>query len=447
MDFLIPKYVNNILDELDKNGFQGFIVGGSVRDLLLGKEPSDYDIATNATPDEIQEVFRDYKTIDIGKNFGTIIVLCDGNRVEVTTYRTEGRYVDGRRPSEVSFTRNIEDDLSRRDFTINAMAYNSKVGFLDLFKGRQDLNNKIIRTVGNPYERFEEDHLRILRAVRFSTQLQFTIEEDTYNACRAKSKSLLNISMERIREEFFKILLSKEPSYGIRVLEDLNILELFIPELVDAIGFNQHNPHHDKDVYNHILCVVDATSPVLVTRLAALFHDIGKPRTLTIDEEGIGHFYEHDRVGSEMAEDIMTRMKCSKDLIRRVCTLILEHMSHHNNLKDKGLKRQISRVGKEDIFNLIDLQKSDRMCSSSAAKIDFLIEREKKIREILNNNEPYEKNQLKISGDDIKLLGYKEGRMIGEILNYLLEKVMKNPNLNEKEKLIDITLQKFKNKI
>lgn len=444
MDFYIPDYISTILNRLEEEGYKSYIVGGSVRDLILGKTPHDYDITTSATPDEIQRIFKDFKTLAIGKQFGTVVVVQGENNTEITTFRLEGKYLDGRRPSEVSFSDDIYEDLSRRDFTINAIAYNEKEGTVDPFNGQKDIEDRIVRCVGNPIERFREDHLRILRAVRFSTQLGFEINKDTYNACKDLSSSLNGISVERIREELFKILLSENPSYGIRLMKDLNILEIVIPELIDAVGFDQKNPNHDKDVFEHIMCVLDKTPPILSVRLAALFHDIGKPHTLSIDEKGIGHFYGHDKLGAKIAEKILLRLNSSRELIDKVTIMIKEHMSHHNNMKDRGLKRQISRVGKDNIFNLLELQKADRLCSSDDVDITFLFEREKETRRILDSNEPYEKSHLKIDGNDIIDLGFEKGKIVGEILNYLLERVMKNPELNEKEKLKEIIRERYK---
>lgn len=446
MELFIPRYVENILYRLEKFGYEAFIVGGSVRDLILGKEPADFDITTNAKPEEIEEIFKEYKTILVGKEYGTVVVVQDEGNIEVTTYRLEAEYLDGRKPSKVYFSDEIEEDLSRRDFTINAMAYNKSKGLIDLFSGQKDLENKLIKTVGNPIERFEEDHLRILRAIRFATQLGFYIEEETKNSCTQMGYLLKKISAERIREELFKILLSDRPSYGIRLMEDLDILEIIIPELKETVGFDQKNPHHEKDVFEHILCVVDHTPPVLEIRLAALFHDIGKPHTLTIDEEGIGHFYGHDKLGVKMSRDILKRLRCPNEMIDDVANLIKEHMTHHADLKDKGLKRLISRVGKDKIFHLIELQKADKKCSNRNVDIGFLFERERQIQRILDRNEPYEKKQLEISGYDIINLGYKEGKIVGEILDYLMERVIDEPNLNHRDILIDMVWNKFTDK-
>lgn len=440
----IPKYVELIIEKLEFSGFEAFIVGGSIRDIILGKEPNDFDITTNATPDKIEEVFSDYKTVNIGKKFGTIVVIQDEGNVEITTYRTEGEYADGRRPVEVFFSNNIIDDLSRRDFTINSMAYNDKTGIIDPFNGMEDLGNKIIKTVGNPIERFREDHLRILRAIRFATQLEFEIEEETYIGIIKESHSLINISMERIFGEFTKIVLSNTPSSGIRLLLDTGILLVIIPELLGTVEFNQQTPHHDKDVFEHSLCVLDKVTPILELRLAALFHDIGKPDCFILDESNIGHFYGHDKLGVGITKDILTRLKVGNELINSVCLLINDHMSQHNDMKDRGLKRQIARVGSDNIFNLLELQKADRICSSDKDNdIEFLLNREMEIRSILEYQEPYEKSQLLIDGNDIINLGFRQGKLIGQILDYLMEQVIEYPELNEFAKLKDIVMERF----
>lgn len=444
MEINIPEYVENIINKLENRGFSAYIVGGCLRDMLIGREPSDYDITTDARPDEISQTFTEYTTVEVGKRFGTIAVVTPEGTVEVTTFRTDGEYIDGRRPEEVYFSKNLKEDLSRRDFTINAMAYNKKEGLIDYYNGIKDIKEKIIKTVGNPEDRFKEDYLRILRGVRFATQLEFNMEENTYKACKTYGKNLVNISVERIREELFKMLLSKKPSYGIRLLKDLDIIPIILPELEKSIDFNQHNPHHDKDVFNHILCVLDRTSPLLHLRLAALFHDIGKPYTLTIDDKGVGHFYGHDKVGAKMAREILNRLKAPKELIGKVFILIDKHMTQHANFGEKGLKRLLAKVGEEDIFILLELQKSDRLCSNKDANIDNLSKREEKIKDILEKKEAYEKNQLAINGKDVIELGYPQGKKIGEILDYLLEKVLEKPELNEKEKLIEIIKKRFK---
>lgn len=440
MVFNIPNYVKLVINRLEQDGKEAYIVGGSLRDILLNKKPADYDIATNALPDEIEDIFSHMKTFNIGKKYGTIVISQEEGDVEVTTFRKEGNYTDGRRPEWVSFSSNIIDDLSRRDFTINAMAYNKKIGFIDPYNGRKDLRNRLIKTVGNPEERFNEDYLRILRGIRFSTQLNFIIEKSTFDAGKKYGQNISKVSIERIRDEFFKILLCKVPSKGIRLLEDMEILNIIIPEIIPTINFKQKNPHHEYDVYNHILCVLDNTHPSIQVRLAALFHDIGKPHTLTIDEEGIGHFYGHDKLSAEISKNVLERFKCSNELIKKVYVLVKEHMNHHGKFKEKGLKKLIKRIGKDEIFNLIALQKADIQCSNKDATIEHIIEREEKIKSILKNEEVYEVNQMNINGKDLIDLGFEEGKIIGEILEYLLEKIMENPEFNNKETLKKMAL-------
>lgn len=444
MVFDIPKYVELVIDRLEEKGFSAYIVGGSVRDILIGKEPSDFDITTDALPEEIGEVFSDCITLEGGKKFGTVVVVQEEGIVEVTTFRSDGEYIDGRRPEKVYFSKNILDDLSRRDFTINAIAYNKKTGIIDYFNGMEDLEKRRIKAVGNPQDRFREDYLRIMRAIRFAAQLEFSIDEETFYACSLYSQHISEISIERIREEFFKVMLSKKPSYGIRLMKDIGVLDIILPEMIKAIGFDQHNPHHDKDVFEHILCVLDKTSPNLHLRLAALFHDIGKPYTLTIDEKGVGHFYDHDKLGAKMAKEILQRWKAPNELVEKVRLLIYKHMTQHANLKEKGLKKLLSIFGEDEIFTLLELQKADRSCSNEEADIKDLLEREGKIKDIIENKEVYEKNQLAINGYDVIELGYKQGKIIGEILDYLLEKVLEKPELNDKKKLIEIIKEKFK---
>ncbi|MCF6462756.1 CCA tRNA nucleotidyltransferase [Clostridium sp. Cult1] len=439
----IPDYVELIIERLERKGYEAYLVGGSVRDMLLGKTPTDYDIATSASPDEIESVFSNFKTIDIGKKFGTIIVSQEKGDVEITTFRKEGKYLDGRRPEWVSFCSDVKDDLSRRDFTINAIAYNKTKGILDPFEGREDLKRRIIKTVGNPEERFNEDYLRILRAARFASQLEFTIDESTFQAGKQYSSHIKKVSMERIFNEVYKLLLNQIPSYGIRILEKMGVLKVILPEIIPAIGFKQYNPHHEMDVYNHILCVLDNTPSVIQIRLAALFHDIGKPYTLTMDEEGIGHFYGHDKLGAEISKEVLKRFKASNNLIEEVYNLVKEHMNHHANFKDKGLKRLIRRLGEEEVFHLIELQIADIKCSNKEANVDHIIERRNRIKEILEKDEAYKIEQMHIDGKDLIKLGFEQGPIIGEILEFLLDKIIEEPELNDRGILKNIVLDKY----
>ncbi|NLJ78547.1 MAG: HD domain-containing protein, partial [Tissierellia bacterium] len=417
-------------------------VGGSIRDMLLGKDPSDYDIATDAMPNRMRDLFHDFKIVDIGERFGTIIIIQDEGDVEVTTFRREGRYTDGRRPEWISFTEDIEEDLSRRDFTINAMAYSDGYGLIDPHDGRGDLERKIIRTVGCSDSRFSEDYLRILRAIRFCTQLGFVIDEATYAAAKRHCKGISRIGVERIVDEFFKIILSDPPSNGIRLLEDIGALNVFLPEVMPMIGFEQRNPYHTMDVYDHTLCVLDNTPPIIHMRLAALFHDIAKPHTLTIDEEGIGHFYSHDRLGADMAKEILKRFRVSNELIDKVYILVKEHMNHHSDFGERGLKRLIRRMG-DEVFNLFILQEADIICSGKRTDIGHILERRARIESILREKEAYDVDQMNIDGNDLIGLGFEEGPIIGDILEYLLDLIMEDPALNDRDILMDRALKRF----
>lgn len=443
MEFNIPEYVENILNILQENGYNSFVVGGAVRDIIMGKEPSDYDVNTDALPDDIERVFKEFRTLNVGKRFGTVVVVQEEGFVEVTTFRSDGEYLDGRRPNEVFFSDELKEDLSRRDFTINAMAYNSEKGLIDYFGGIDDIEKKIIRTVGNARDRFSEDYLRILRAIRFATQLEFEIDQETKDGCKLYGKNLLNISGERISSEFFKMMLSEKPSYGIRLLKELEIIYLLLPELTNSIGFNQYNQYHDLDVFEHTLCLLDRVRPVIHLRLAALFHDIGKPYTFTRDENGTGHFYGHNLVSAKIAWEILLRLKASNKIIKKTAILVEKHMTAYDNFGEKGLKRLLAKVGEEDIFILFELQEADRLCKNENRNIDDLIERREKIEEILNKSYVYEKNQLAIDGNDIINLGYNEGRIIGEILDYLFERVLGEPEKNNKEDLIKLVGEKY----
>ena len=303
-----------------------YIVGGSVRDFKIGiSEPKDYDITTNALPEEIIKIFD--KTIPTGIQHGTVTVMINGQGYEVTTYRIDGEYLDNRRPEGVTFVSNLKEDLARRDFTINALAFNEENGLIDYFGGIEDLNSKIIRAVGEPNKRFQEDALRMLRAIRFAARLDFHIEEKTLNGIKTNCNLILNVSNERIRDELCKILISDNPSKALRLLEETKILALILPELQAAVGFNQQNPHHDKDIFEHILAVVENCPAKLNLRVAGLLHDIAKPQCFTIDKEGIGHFYGHDRKGAVLSEQILRRLKFDNESISKISTLVKEHMN------------------------------------------------------------------------------------------------------------------------
>ena len=436
MNINIPDKVKFIIDTFYENNYEAFMVGGCIRDSLLLKDPKDYDIATSATPTITESLFD--KTIPTGIKHGTITVLIDKEPFEVTTYRIEGKYKDNRRPDEISFVTDIKDDLSRRDFTINAFAYNSREGLKDYFNGLEDLKNRIIRTVGNSDKRFNEDALRIMRAIRFSAQLNFEIEENTLNAIKKNKELLENISAERIRDELCKILISDNPRKGLILLRDCGVLNIIIPELIPLIGFNQRNKYHHEDIFNHTLSVVENTPNNLILRLSALFHDIGKPDCFFIDDDGNGRFFGHNNVSEEITEKILTRLRFDNKTIKTVCILIKEHMNVLNNPSNVAIKRLINRVSVDNIHLLYSLQEADikslKIPDEALYKLNIMRD---KTKFILESKAPMSTKDLAIDGGTlISELSLVPGKIIGDTLNHILQLVLNNPALNTKETLL-----------
>jgi len=430
----LPDEVEFILNKLNKNNFKGYVVGGCVRDVLLGKSPKDWDITTNAKPEEIKSLFE--KTIDTGLKHGTVTVVLNNNNYEITTFRIDGKYLDNRKPDKITFTSSLKEDLSRRDFTINSIVYNPKEGLIDYYGGINDLSNNLIRTVGNPDLRFNEDALRMMRAVRFASQLNFFIDKDTILSIVNNRYLINNISTERIRDELCKILTSDKPSFGINLLWATGLLNIILPEIVKMIGFNQRNPAHHKDVYEHTLLVLDNTSNDLILRLSALLHDIGKPETFSIDENGIGHFYKHHMKSMDIAKDILQRLKFDNKTIEIVCIIVKNHMSRYDFLRDSSIKKFINRVGVENLDRLFQLQIADIKGCRSPHDFSQVLKFQSKVNKILNEKQPLTVKDLAINGYDLMAIGIEPGVRIGKILNELLEIVLKNPELNTKEKLL-----------
>ena len=424
MHIKIPDKVKFIIDTFYENNYEAFMVGGCIRDFLLSKEPKDYDIATSALPNITESLFE--KTIPTGIKHGTITVLLDKEPFEVTTYRVEGEYKDNRRPDEISFVTNIKDDLSRRDFTINAFAYNSKEGLKDYFNGLEDLQNKIIRTVGDSNKRFNEDALRMMRAIRFASQLDFNIEKSTLDGIKKNKNLLKNISSERIRDELCKLLLSDNPRKGLNLLKDCGVLDVIIPELTSLIGFNHKTKDYNEDLFDHTLSVVENTPNDLILRLSALFHDIGKPKV-------------NDNISEDITRKILTRLHFDNKTIKSVCILIKEYMNVLGNSTDIDIKRFINRTSKENIYSLLEFQKA-HVLSLKNSDLDLyeLNDIKNKIDNIINSNTPLSIKDLNIDGSILtKELNLKPGKVIGETLNYLLEVVLNNPNLNNETILLE----------
>jgi tRNA nucleotidyltransferase (CCA-adding enzyme) len=441
IEFNLPNDVKAIMNAFEGGGFEIFLVGGCVRDTLLNRLVNDWDFCTKATPEEIILVCDKcgFKYIPTGLKHGTITVVLNNEGYEITTYRLDGDYSDGRHPNKVFFTTSLKEDLARRDFTINALAYSEKEKLIDYFNGLEDLENQLIRCVGNPEERFKEDNLRRLRAIRFAAQLGFGIETETYKNIAMSPESLNCLSVERIRDELSKILLSNNSAYGIRELSKLGLQRYIIPELEKCVGFHQHNKHHDKDVLEHTLCVVENTTAKLDLRLAALLHDIAKPICMEIDKAGQGHFLEHDVKGAIIAEEILTRLRFDNKTIAKVSKLVRYHMNKYEKIKLSSIKKFMTRVGIEDLEDLFELQIADiKSTALEYQNYDKIIAVREECRRIIRQKEPLKIKDLSINGADLIEIGFKPGKEMGNTLNDLLTLVLENPELNNRVKLLEL---------
>jgi len=443
MKFKLPKEVKQVGDALIKEGYEAYLVGGCVRDIATETNPKDWDVATNAKPEEIQKIFEN----SVYENeFGTVGVKTESKDdtlkiIEVTTFRTEGVYSDKRRPDEVKFVKNIEEDLARRDFTINALAVDlsgKQKEFIDPFDGEKDLEKKTIRAVGKPEDRFEEDALRLLRAVRFSAQLGFSIEKETGEAIKKKAKLLKHVARERIAQEFQKLILTDHAAQGVFSLESYGLLPFIIPELQEGVGCKQ-NKHHVYEVFEHNVRALEYAVKKdysLEIRLASLLHDFGKPRT----KRGRGEeatFYGHEVVGARMARQVLTRLVFPKDVIEKVCHLIRYHMFYYNvgEVNESGVRRFLTRVGTEHIDDILKVREADRIGSRVPKAFPY------KLRHLLFmiekvKHDPLHPKMLKLRGDDLmKLLHIEPSPKIGMILSVLLEDILDDPKRNTKEYL------------
>lgn len=435
MKLTIPVNAEKILRVLENQGFEAFIVGGCVRDSILGRRPDDWDITTSARPEQVKALFR--RTVDTGLKHGTVTVLMDKESYEVTTYRIDGEYEDGRHPKEVAFTASLEEDLKRRDFTINAMAYHPDRGLVDLFRGMDDIRAEIIRCVGNPLERFGEDALRILRAVRFSAQLGFSIEEETKKGIEELAPNLKLVSAERIQTELVKLLVSPHPDYFLTAYET-GITRQFLPEFDACMETGQNTPHHCLSVGLHTLQSLLNIRPDKVLRLTMLLHDIGKPAVKKTDENGHDHFKMHGPAGEKMASAILRRLKFDNDTISKVCRLIRWH--DDRPAPDMcSVRRAVNRIG-EDIFPLyLEVQRADMLAQSTykreekAARLEGVNEC---YRKILEEGQCVSLKSMAVRGRDLIAAGYAPGPELGEILDRLLEHVLEHPEDNEKDRLL-----------
>lgn len=435
VEMIITRSVEYILSTLESAGFEAYVVGGAVRDSLMGKVPSDYDIATNAKPKDVKELFP--RTIDTGLKHGTVTVIENKTGFEVTTYREETGYRDMRHPDSVNYVDELECDLKRRDFTINAMAYNPKHGLVDIFSGQEDLKKKVIRCVGVPEERFKEDALRMLRAIRFAACLEFELAEDVARAIRKCAVLIKNVSNERILGEINKILLCDKPS-KMKLLYETGLLKYIIPELCKCFDTVQNNKYHIYNVGDHIMKAVDNTPNDLILRWSALLHDSGKPACLCRDNQGINHFYGHHRESVRIANDVLHKLRMDKDSISDILVLIENH-DVRIDTNPASVKRMLARTGENLFLKLLLLQEAD----NRAKNLKFLDDKLSKLhavydqcQRIIAERQPYQVSHLQINGRDLIKLGFKAGREIGDMLKLLLDEVVIDPSLNTRDYLI-----------
>lgn len=433
----IPPKAEYIINTIMEAGYEAYVVGGCVRDSILGRIPGDWDITTSATPMQVKALFP--RTIDTGIQHGTVTIMMDKEGFEVTTYRIDGKYEDSRHPKEVTFTPNLMEDLRRRDFTINAMAYNHQTGLVDLFGGLEDIDGQVIRCVGNACERFGEDALRIMRAIRFSAQLGYSIEEETCQAIRKLAPTLKAISAERIRVELEKLLVSPNPDY-LRQAYELGITKVVLPEFDVCMETPQNHPHHRYGVGEHVLHCLKQVEPDKILRLTMLFHDIGKPVTLSTDEEGINHFYEHHVIGEKMTKDILRRLRYDNDTINKVCKLVMYH-DYGNSVEPdmRIVRRAIHRVGEEMFPLLFPVKRADILAQSDymrQEKLQNVDAWEAIYRDVMEKKQCVSLKDLAINGKDLIAEGYKPGPELGQILEELLQIVLENPQCNTREYLL-----------
>ena len=429
----LPETILHIIDTLEKAGYAAYVVGGCVRDACLGLTPQDYDLCTSALPEQTQAVFRDRKLVLAGQKHGTVGVVTEDGVVEITTFRTEGSYRDNRHPDWVRFVTDVESDLARRDFTINAMAYSPSRGYADPFGGRTDLEKGILRAVGEPETRFREDSLRILRGVRFAVRYDLTVHPATKQAMFAQASLMDNLARERVFEELCKLL-------PLVTAEDLirfaPILAAVIPELKPMIGFDQRSPHHAYDLYTHTAHVTAGVPEDLVLRWAALLHDIGKVPTFTVDETGRGHFLDHAVKGARMADGVLRRLKAPNALREQAVLLIEKHMLWLQPDK-KLLRRQIGRLGQGTVYQLLSLQHADNSSKGTAksAETEQYVKILEVLEEIRSEDGCFSLKDLAVNGNDLIQIGFS-GRTIGVMLNWLLEQVMEETLPNERSVLL-----------
>lgn len=442
MKIELPRKVVLIIKNLQRHGYDAYAVGGCVRDSILNRKPEDWDITTSAKPEQVKRIFR--RTVDTGIEHGTVTVLIGKDGFEVTTYRVDGLYEDGRHPKEVTFTSRLEEDLKRRDFTINAMAYNDDERLVDAFGGMRDLNYHLIRCVGDPKERFSEDALRILRAVRFSAQLAFPIEPETAEAIKSLAPNLEKISAERIQAELVKLLVSDHPE-RIQDACELGITKVVLPEWDDMVGVKQNTPHHKYDVAAHTVHALQNVKNDKVLRLTMLFHDMGKPVMKTTDENGRDHFKGHAIASEQIAKTVMKRLKFDNDTIRKVTKLVAYH-DYRMEPTGANVRRAMHEIGVELFPYYLAVRLADTKAQSSyerRGKLENIIQIRELYRNALRNKECVTLKNLAVTGTDLINLGIAPGKKLGTLLNELLDMVIEDPAWNQKGKLCDYVKERF----
>jgi len=431
----IPPYVMGCMTTLKTAGFEAYLVGGAVRDFLTGTNPVDFDLATDATPDQMLDVFSGRKVVTSGIKHGTLTVIVNRKAVEITTFRIEGIYTDNRRPDSVTFSRSLEEDVLRRDFTINSLAMDSNGQVLDFTGGIDDIRSGIVRAVGDPDQRFSEDALRIMRALRFASVLCFSIENNTGKSLVKCRDLLRNIAIERVWHELSGLVCGKDVR---RVMDEyFDVFALIIPEIIPMHHFEQHSPYHRYDVWQHTLRVMEGTPPVAVLRFAAMFHDIGKPSTFTLGPDGIGHFYGHENAGSTIAADVLIRLKCDSKTRVAVLDLVSLHCVPIDP-DEKMIKRRLNQHGKSLVGQLLELKLADvsAQAETLAYRKDVVRQTMKMTAEIIEKGECFSISDLAVNGNDLIGLGMNPGKEVGDILVILLEKVIQKEISNEKDVLL-----------
>ncbi|MCL1890919.1 MAG: HD domain-containing protein [Coriobacteriia bacterium] len=430
----IDAQAAHLLQQLNEAGFEAYLVGGCVRDALRGQTPKDWDIATSATPKELHGALSGLQLIDTGIQHGTVTAVLEGSHYEITTFRTEGAYFDARHPSSVSFVRSLEEDLARRDFTINALAYHPQQGLIDPFGGARDLEQGILRAVGSPAKRLEEDALRIMRALRFAATLNLVIEPELADALHEHRHALQNIAVERINVELTKMLVGENVLSVL--LEYPDVLAVFIPELEPCIGLDQRSKYHCYDVWEHTAHAIALSEPEELVRLTLLFHDVGKPVQFTIDEQGAGHFYGHDKVGSQLTHTRLKRLRFDNETVEMVTNLVKRHGAE---VSVKTIPRWLNRLGVEGLRVMIKVKRGDILAHSEVNKqgrFDALAEFEQALEEYLAAEPCFTRACLAVAGSDLIELGFAEGRALGQALDTLLDLVLEGKLENSQAALL-----------